>query len=148
MMDPLHQVRKVLVQSYFSFYNVFSTSNETAFMFSLTVEDLGYPVEIRGLRLSQVILSWPMTGCFFINAEKEPFYELKPLIVNSSRKGRKEEYIIIPKDNLKSGKNVLRFKIYCIDKERFINKYQYEEKGTYFFAINSINKLKPDELVS
>ena len=86
-------------------------------------------------------LNYPMQGSFYINDEQVPFHDLKPLMSNSNKKNRREEYIIIPKNSVRPGKNVLRFKIIKLDKQKFEFRFQYEEKGIYFLAINVIWKL-------
>jgi hypothetical protein len=88
-MDPIYPVRKTFVQTYFSFANIFTTSNHFAFHFKMDYSDLDFPVEIRAIKAEQTDLSWPMLGSFIMNNEKEPFFELKPLLCNSNRKARK-----------------------------------------------------------
>jgi len=87
-----------------------------------------------------------MHGGFSINDEKGNFHEMKPLLINSNRKTRREEYFLIPDDKLKIGKNYLKFKIPCLDRGRFTSSYQYEETKEYFFAINLVRRLTPIEL--
>jgi hypothetical protein len=67
-MDPIYQVRKVLVESYFTISNIFQVVNQVDFIFNLSGEDLNFPVEIRGVKPKQVALGYPMTASFFINA--------------------------------------------------------------------------------
>ena len=66
-----------------------------------------------------------MHGGFSLNDEKVNFHEMKPLLINSNRKARREEYFTIPDDKLKIGKNYIKFKIPCLDRGRFTSSYQY-----------------------
>lgn len=105
-----------------------------------------FVVEVRGIIPGQVSLSWPMQGGFNINEEKINFHELKPLLINSNRKARREEFFTIPSDKLKIGKNCLKFLIPCLERGKFTSSYQFEEKKEYYFAIDLIKKLSPAEL--
>lgn len=89
-----------------------------------------------------------MQGQFFLNDEKSSFHELKPLLINSNRKGRREEYFNIPHEKLRAGKNYIRFKIPCLDRAKFVAKYQHEEKKVYYFAVNSTVRLTSTDLES
>ena len=66
-LDPLVQVRKVLVQSHFKTYCIFDYCNLVNFEFFLAPEDLAFPVEVRGLLPEGTTLGWPMQGSFFLN---------------------------------------------------------------------------------
>ena len=79
---------------------------------------------------------------------KEPIFELKPLLLNSNRKNRKEEALLLPGEKLKVGGNELVFYIPHLNAQTFKAKYQNEEKGVYFMGIYSINKLAKEELIS
>lgn len=124
-LDPLVQVRKIMVESFFRTFSIFEYINIFSFEFVLTNEDLGFPVEVRGLFPDSTCLSWPMQGGFYMNDDKASFHELKPLLYNSNRKHRREEYFMVPTDKLKIGKNFIKFKIPCLDRAKFTSKYQY-----------------------
>ena len=47
-------------------------------------------------------------------------------MLHSNRKVRKEEYIKLPNDRLKLGKNQIHFRIPKIDKGKFTARYKYE----------------------
>lgn len=89
-----------------------------------------------------------MQGAFYVNDEKNAVYELKPLLYNSNRKHRREEYFSIPSDRLKLGKNFVRFKIPCLDRAKFTAKYQHEDKKVYYMAVNSVQRLSQADLES
>ena len=79
-------------------------------------DDLYFPVEIRGLKPGNTTLSWPMQGYLEVNqGPYRLFHEFVPLKHNSNRKNRREQYVTIPKDLLKLGKNVLKFIIPTLD---------------------------------
>ncbi len=96
-LDPIYQVRKTFVKTYFTFSNIFTSTNQIDFIFDMDYADRGFPVEIRAIKAGQTTLGWPNIGLFFLNNETQSFSELRPLICNSNRKERKEEYILIPK---------------------------------------------------
>ena len=139
-MDPLFHIEKVLNESYFRTQSIFQYSNLVNFEFNLKHEDKDLIVELRCLHSGSTSLGWPMQGGFSINDEKMNFHEMKPLLINSNRKARREEYFTIPNDKLRVGKNFLRFKIPCLDKNKFTHNFQFEEKKEYFFALNLIKK--------
>jgi hypothetical protein len=66
-LDPLIQVRKILAESYFKTMSIFEYVNIINFEFSLGQEDLGFPVEVRGLVPDNTSLVWPMQGGFYLN---------------------------------------------------------------------------------
>ena len=147
-LDPLFPVVKVLFETYARTESIFTYSNMITFEFFLKPEDRQNHqfVEIRCIHSGMVSLGWPMQGSFSLNDEKANFIDFKPLLSNSNRKKRKEEYFMVPDSQLRIGKNILKFKIPCLDKHKFIASYQYEEKKEYFFAINLVKKLTPNEL--
>jgi hypothetical protein len=124
-MDPLYQVKRVLVESYFRTQSIFHYANVVNFEFLLKPEDKDLIVEVRGLHSGHTSLSWPMQGGFSLNDDKANFHDFKPLLTNSNRKARREEYFSIPEGKLKPGKNHLKFKIPCLDSQRFCASYQY-----------------------
>lgn len=139
-------MRRVLVESFFRTFPIFEYVNIFNFEFTLTHEDLGFPVEVRGLFPENTTLSWPMQGAFYINDEKNSICDLKPLLCNSNRKHRREEYFSVPSDKLKLGKNFIRFKIPCLDRAKFTSKYQHEDKKVYYMSVNSVQRLSPGDL--
>lgn len=66
-MDPIYQVRKTFVKTYFSFANIFTTSSQFSFYFKMDYLDLDFPVEIRAIKAEQTDLCWPMLGSFTVN---------------------------------------------------------------------------------
>ena len=145
-LDPQVQVRKVLVENYFKTFYIFDYVNIINFEFYLGQEELGHQVEIRGLVPDNTSLTWPMQGAFYLNEDKNSFHDLKPLLANSNRKHRREEYFSIPATGLKAGKNIVTFKIPCLDRNKFTTKFQFEDRKVYFMAVNSVERLTPADL--
>jgi hypothetical protein len=66
--------------------------------------------------MSRLDLCWPMQGSFYLNDSPDPIFDLKPLMANTNRKTRREDYFMISPSKLKIGLNKLTFKIPQLDK--------------------------------
>ncbi len=44
----------------------------------------------------------------------------------------------MPSDKLRAGRNLIIFKIPCLDKQKFTQKFKFEDKKIYYMAINSV----------
>ncbi len=49
---------------------------------------------------------------------------------------------------MREGKNILTFKIPRLERNKVLEKYQYEETGVYFVAIYSVKPLKTSEVLN
>ena len=87
-----------------------------------------------------------MQGQFYLNDDPEPFHDLKPLLINSNRKTRREEYFPVPQNRLKYGVNTVKFKIPCMDRVRMKEKFQYEEKKVYYLSVNVVVQLTENQI--
>lgn len=112
-------VRKVLLETYFRTEGVYDMENLIIFPFRISNDDVIHPVEVRALRPGRSFLKWPMQGLLYINNEKMPISELRPLKSNSNRKTRREEFLVIPHSLLRLGDNYLKFYIPLLDKKTY-----------------------------